>query len=93
MPSLGYVYGLIPCALVAGNLQLNPVLVAIVGQTCTLATGIAWLAVSKDNDHCAAALLRTGALPFLPGLLFKSIIAWRLLLIYKEVSKTIVAYH
>lgn len=93
MPSLGYVYGLIPCALVAGNLQLNPVLVAIVGQTCTLATGIAWLAVSKDNDHCTAALLRTGALPFLPGLLFKSIIAWRLLLIYKEVGKTIVAYH
>ena len=81
--SFGYVMGLVPCAIASGALcienLLHPILAAAVGQSCTLLLGVLWLiVVSSDPSMTITQALRRGALPFLPGLLIKSIIAWLL---------------
>jgi len=78
--SFGYIIGLMPCAIVSGALynenSIHPILAAAIGQSCTLL-----LVVSLDPSTKMSQEMRRGALPFLPGLLIKSIFAWLLLAI------------
>ena len=82
--SFGYIIGLMPCAIVSGALYnedlVHPILAASIGQSCTLILGVLWVfALSPDPSAQISTVLRHGALPFLPGLLIKSVIAWLLL--------------
>jgi len=84
--SFGYIIGLMPCAIVSGALynenSIHPILAAAIGQSCTLLLGVLWLfVVSLDPSTKMSQEMRRGALPFLPGLLIKSIFAWLLLAI------------
>ena len=81
--SLGYIIGLMPCAIASGALYnedlVHPILAAAVGQSCTLLLGVLWLiVVSSDPSMNISKALRHGVLPFLPGLLIKSTVAWLL---------------
>ena len=81
--SFGYIIGLVPCAIASGAFYdedlFHPILAAAVGQSCTLLLGVLWLiVVSSDPSMNISRALRRGALPFLPGLIIKSVIAWLL---------------
>ena len=81
--SFGYIIGLMPCAIASGALYnenlIHPILAAAIGQSCTLLLGVLWLiVVSSDPSMTITQALQRGALPFLPGLLIKSAIAWLL---------------
>lgn len=84
--SFGYIIGLMPCAIVSGALYnedlVHPILAASIGQSCTLILGVLWVfALSPDPSSQISTVLRHGALPFLPGLLIKSVIAWLLVML------------
>ncbi len=79
--SFGYIIGLMPCAIVTGALYnedlVHPIFAASIGQSCTLILGVLWVfALSPDPSAQISAVLRHGALPFFPGLLIKSVVAW-----------------
>eukprot|EP00562_Extubocellulus_spinifer_P004506 CAMPEP_0178516094 /NCGR_PEP_ID=MMETSP0696-20121128/24921_1 /TAXON_ID=265572 /ORGANISM="Extubocellulus spinifer, Strain CCMP396" /LENGTH=403 /DNA_ID=CAMNT_0020146329 /DNA_START=107 /DNA_END=1314 /DNA_ORIENTATION=+ len=84
--SWGYIVGLMSCAIVSGGLYgegVHAVLATVAGQCCTLLTGALWLiVVSDDATPKPIDVVKGGVLPFLPGLVLKSVAAWRLLLMH-----------
>ena len=88
--SWGYIVGLMSCAIVSGGLYgegVHAVLATVAGQCCTLLTGALWLIVVSDDSTKPIDVVQGGVLPFLPGLVFKSVAAWRLLLLHSETTE------
>ena len=79
--SWGYIVGLMPCAIVSGELHgdgVHAMLAAVAGQCCTLLTGALWLMAISEDLTKPLDVIRGGVLPFLPGLVLKSFVASKL---------------
>jgi biotin transporter BioY len=90
--SLGYILGMVPCAAATGimvkgyesgrnmNMSSHPIAAAAIGQMMALLVGTLWIFMLEccSKNPCKDRSLVRNFVPFLPGLLVKSIFAWAL---------------
>lgn len=91
---MGYILGLIPCAALSGILvkcdtetiqifKMHPIAASAMGQTTTLLVGTLWIHLfqhcEKDSQKSNKIQWKTNFVPFIPGLLVKSLLSWALL--------------